>query len=81
MTLNQNGSSITGSWTNNNNGCTYSGTGTYNSTTKNFNITFTTNMDPKVCCSSFNYTGTVTNCDSMSLNWNNNCNFDGSRQF
>jgi hypothetical protein len=83
MTLNQAGSDVTGTWVNSNRGCEYSGSGSYNSSTTLITITFTKTvaMDPFLCCQGFTYNGNVSDCNSMSLNWNNNCTFSGARQY
>ncbi len=81
MTLNQVASTVTGNWVNSNTGCAYTGSGSYNSSTTFLTITFTTGMNPVQCCQSFTYNGTVSNCNSMSLGWTNNCSFSGGRQY
>lgn len=81
MTLNQAGSDVTGTWVNSNTGCSYTGLGTYNSSTTSLNITFTTGMNPLLCCQQFIYNGNVNNCNSMFLNWANNCTYSGARLY
>ena len=83
MTLIQDGNAITGTWTNNTTGCTYSGTGTYNDDTKDISVIFAADadMDQTLCCKQFQYTGNLDDCDSMSLNWTNNCDFNGTREY
>jgi hypothetical protein len=72
---------VAGNWQNNNTGCSYNGNGSYDFATDQIDLTFTTGMNPDDCCPSFSYSGVVNNCNSMSLDWNNKCDFSGNRNY
>lgn len=81
MDLTQVNGTITGTWRNTSGCGNFTGTGSYNLNTKEISITFNINTAMTNCCSQFTYTGTVNNCNSMSLSWTNVCGGSGNRYF
>lgn len=72
---------IEGTWSNSATGCSYVVDSGNTDINNNISISFAANNPGNSCCSKFTYSGIANTCDSVSLNWKNDCSFDGNRDY